>query len=187
MENNELRHWGVKGMRWGVRRFQNKDGTLTKAGQKRYAKEMEKLKAEQKVLNNRKRTQAKINKLEELRKNVDDMKQEYGSKKEATQNQSTQKPSSQKKRTIKDLSDDELRNRISRLEMEKRYKDLIKSEVQVDKGKSFAKKYAGEAAKKIILDNSVDIISQAVKHFMASGVNKKIGKDVVFANNKKKS
>lgn len=36
---NELYHHGIKGMRWGVRRFQNKDGTLTNAGKKRYDKD----------------------------------------------------------------------------------------------------------------------------------------------------
>lgn len=36
MENKELLHWGIKGMKWGVRRYQNKDGTLTPAGKKRY-------------------------------------------------------------------------------------------------------------------------------------------------------
>ena len=33
----ELRHHGIKGQKWGVRRFQNKDGSLTDIGRKRYS------------------------------------------------------------------------------------------------------------------------------------------------------
>lgn len=36
MENLELTHHGILGMKWGHRRYQNKDGSLTAAGKKRY-------------------------------------------------------------------------------------------------------------------------------------------------------
>lgn len=38
----ELYHWGIKGMKWGVRRYQNEDGTLTPAGRKRIEKKDQK-------------------------------------------------------------------------------------------------------------------------------------------------
>lgn len=35
--DNTLIHYGIRGMKWGVRRYQNKDGSLTAAGKKRYS------------------------------------------------------------------------------------------------------------------------------------------------------
>lgn len=81
-----LMHWGIKGMKWGVRRYQNKDGSLTKAGRKRYAKleaEMEKL----------------------------------GGKK--TEDDAQNKP-----KKAKDMTDDELRSAVNRLQLEEQYARL---------------------------------------------------------------
>lgn len=37
-DNSELRHYGVKGMKWGHRKYQNPDGSLTAKGKKRLLK-----------------------------------------------------------------------------------------------------------------------------------------------------
>lgn len=38
ISEDELCHWGIKGMKWGVRRYQNPDGSLTPAGRRRLEK-----------------------------------------------------------------------------------------------------------------------------------------------------
>lgn len=51
MKNYELYHHGILGQKWGVRRFQNEDGTLTAAGKRRYeTKEQRKIDKEKKQL-----------------------------------------------------------------------------------------------------------------------------------------
>jgi len=44
--DNELKHYGIVGMKWGVRRYQNEDGTYTTAGKERYSGEKKEWKRE---------------------------------------------------------------------------------------------------------------------------------------------
>ena len=39
VRESSFAHFGIKSMKWGVRRYQNKDGSLTPAGKKRYSNE----------------------------------------------------------------------------------------------------------------------------------------------------
>ena len=66
--SNELYHYGVKGMKWGVRRYQNKDGSLTRLGKKTIRKDIEKSKIPQKYKAYRKANEAYYNNADKLDK-----------------------------------------------------------------------------------------------------------------------
>ena len=85
VNKDEIYHWGIKGMKWGVRRYQNKDGTLTAAGKKHYAGDGNAGDGEM-------------------------AKTEFAPKRTG--------------KNAEEYTDEELRARINRLQMEKQYRDL---------------------------------------------------------------
>lgn len=122
MSGDTLTHFGIKGMKWGIRRYQNKDGSLTPAGKERYSAD----------------------------------------------------------RDLKSLSDQELRDRISRLELEKRYKSLTTSDADVkrtNRGKEFITS--------VLESSGRNVATQLATYAMGTAVNKYLGKGKQIVNPKK--
>lgn len=79
MEQNYLIHHGIKGQKWGVRRYQNKNGSLTPRGKKRYRDKTENWSDDAKeasTLNKKKVKQLSNNELKKLNERTR-LEQEY--------------------------------------------------------------------------------------------------------------
>jgi hypothetical protein len=160
---DELTHWGVRGMKWGVRRYQNKDGSLTPRGKKRYEAELKKVREQEKVLKNRQATRAKIEKLEARKKAAADEQDALdaaeGKNKKHKLFGRKAKAEETPKKTINDMSDVELFEAINRARMEDTYRQL-RPEV-VEKSKPF---------KKLIDDVVTPAATNAGKQFLENAL-----------------
>lgn len=195
MENNaytdELQHWGIKGQRWGQRRYQNKDGSLTPAGKQRYNQELAKLKAEEekvkaaeKVAATKKRTQAKIDKLDAKKHELEERKKALKGKKSGdSDNDNPMETAEEKKARLlkstdanelyknKDLlSNNELQERVNRLNLEAQ----LQSKMSVEKQKS-GLEYMDQARN--VIDKSTNLY-RSVDNAYSAVANSAIGKSV---------
>ena len=137
-----LVHHGILGMKWGIRRYQNKDGTLTSAGKKRYS-------------------------------NNDDIK-------EAPQ-KNIEEP---KKKSVKDMSDEELRREVNRMQLEQNY--LRMTGQNIEKGKSAAEIALGkmkESFVSTVAQKSGQILAERLVNSMLGVKDNKDNKDNSPKNN----
>lgn len=158
-DNNELTHWGIKGMKWGIRRYQNKDGTLTKAGKRRLKAETDALKKEEEVLKNRKATQTKLNRLEAKRKSIDEQKKALdGKTHDSKKDDDAQTPA---KKSVKDMSDNELARALTRARMEDEYSRL-RPEPQPPEKNALAKQLVNEMVKPAAINAGKKLIQDVM-------------------------
>lgn len=117
--NDELTHWGIVGMKWGVRRYQNADGSLTTAGKKRYASEMESLKEKERSLKKRQASKDKFDKLNAKRRELEEWEDALDGKRTPS------KPVH--KKTASEMTNEELWERTSRMQAEANYYNAQKN------------------------------------------------------------
>ncbi|MBR5862154.1 MAG: hypothetical protein IKZ08_02380 [Bacteroidales bacterium] len=145
----ELYHYGIKNMKWGIRRYQNPDGSLTPAGRARYNSESARLKAEEKVIKNRERVKAKMDKLKAKEKELADRKKALDDaeveEKPKPKPKAEPKPKPVEKKTLKEMSDDEIRAVIDRIKLEREYNSYMNPE-KTKKGKGFVDTVIGDIA-----------------------------------------
>ena len=137
-----LIHHGILGMKWGVRRYQNKDGSLTSAGKKRYS--------------------------------------DNDNIKEAPQ-KNTEEP---KKKSVKDMSDEELRREVNRMQLEQNY--LRMTGQNIEKGKTAAEIALGkmkESFVSTVAQKSGQILAERLVNSMLGVKYNKDNKDNSSKNN----
>ena len=128
---NEIYHHGVPGQKWGIRRYQNKDGSLTPAGKKR----ADKLKAKYTELTGKR-----------MRRNPTKTKE----------SKSKEEPKKEVK-SYKDLTNEELTKLTNRMNLEKNYLDSVRNlekatPKQISRGKRFMKSLSDDVAKPAFKD-----------------------------------
>ena len=156
---NELYHHGIKGQKWGVRRYQNPDGSLTLAGKKRALK----VQNDYTELSKNKKYHDKDGNLTyEGRKRALKMKEQYssitGKSLRAFPNSNSNKgtaTSKSKTKSISEMSNEEIQAKIDRMRLVNNYRDVMNESIsniskkKTSKGREFVKEVVANAGKNI--------------------------------------
>lgn len=192
MYSNELEHHGILGQKWGVRRFQNADGSLKAAGKARAKKSLtekvndyktKKVKVKIKKEKSKQRLIAAQEKLKETEKAT--QTKSFIKKKpsnEVESNNTTNDQSSSNKKTnykspLHSMSDNDLRAANERMRLESEYRQRVAElyPQQQSNGQKFVTKVVND----VISPVAVNVGKQVANQLIGQMVNKQMKADVI--------
>lgn len=170
---DELRHHGIKGQKWGVRRFQNEDGSYTSEGRRRaqqksstdsmsdddLTKAVRRLSLEKQYKNLTKKSDPP-SKLESTKKAVDATSELVNRAKKMEQDSS--KGTKKERMDLSKKTDKELRDQINRELLERQYNDLFAKE-SVSKGRRYLSDVLDNAGTVLAVGSSALSIALAIQ------------------------
>lgn len=156
--NNELKHYGVKGQKWGVRRYQNNDGSLTPEGRKRYGDDDDDRSGgnsgggngnhkPNKTGKSKDSVETMVKGINTTKKGVDDLASNRVKQRESEGKRNYRHEATQ-------LTDKELRDAVNRLNMEESYAKMMSSRY-VDAGHTKADALLSNAGTALTVANTV--------------------------------
>lgn len=143
-----LEHHGIKGQKWGIRRFQNPDGSLTNAGRKRYGDSS----------GGEKSSSAPKRSI-------------FGRRKSSSSSSESSKSeeSKTKKKNLSDMSDDEIQSAINRMRLEQAYTQLLAQtspKPQSSRGQKFASSLFDNVIKPAAISSGKQVLTDLLTKYM---------------------
>lgn len=169
-----LYHYGIVGMKWGVRRYQKKNGTRTAAGKKREKAGSEPMTDDELTSKVRRMTLEKqykklskenepVSKTEKAKKVVDATSNIVNQAKNLNR-ESVRTQRTKEKLDLSEMTDKDLRDRINRTNLERQYTDMFaKEQTSVSKGQEFATKCLEIGGSVLAIGSSALGIALAIK------------------------